>query len=85
MVILVDSNVLLNIFTRDSNWFDWSLKALSDASSISRLVINPIIYSEISIGFNSVQELDLLLNEIGLLNEPLLTEVPFLGGKAFMG
>ena len=83
-MILVDSNILLDIFTRDSNWFDWSLKALSDASSTSRLVINPIIYSEVSIGFNSVQELDLVLKEIGLLNEPLSTEVSFLAGKAFL-
>ena len=83
-MIQVDSNVLLDICTWDSNWYDWSLKALSDPSSTRRLVINPIIYSEVSIGFNSVQELDLVLNEIGLLNEPILTEVSFLAGKAFM-
>jgi predicted nucleic acid-binding protein len=83
-VILVDSNVLLDVFTRDPQWYSWSLKALSDASSTYRLVINPIIYSEVSIGFNSAQKLDLVLNEIGLLNEPLSTEVSFLAGKAFL-
>ena len=83
-MILVDSNVLLDVFTRDPQWYSWSLKALSDASSTYRLVINPIIYSEVSIGFNSAQKLDLVLNEIGLLNEPLSTEVSFLAGKAFL-
>ena len=83
-MILVDSNVLLDVFTRDPKWYTWSLKALSDASSSNRLVINPIIYSEVSIGFNSVQKLDLVLNEIGLLNEPLSTEVSFIAGKAFL-
>jgi predicted nucleic acid-binding protein len=83
-VILVDSNVLLDVFTRDPQWYSWSLQALSDAASTNRLVINPIIYSEVSIGFNSVQKLDLVLNEIGLLNEPLSTEVSFLAGKAFL-
>ena len=83
-MILVDSNVLLDVFTRDPKWYTWSLKALSDASSTNRLIINPIIYSEVSIGFNSVQKLDLVLNEIGLLNEPLSTEVSFLAGKAFL-
>jgi len=83
-VILVDSNVLLDVFTRDPQWYSWSLKALSDAASTNRLVINPIIYSEVSIGFNSVQKLDLVLNEIGLLNEPLSTEISFLAGKAFL-
>ena len=83
-MILVDSNVLLDVFTRDPKWYSWSLKALSDSSSTSRLVINPIIYSEVSIGFNSVQDLDLVLNEIGLLNEIISTEVSFLAGKAFL-
>jgi predicted nucleic acid-binding protein len=83
-VILVDSNVLLDVFTRDPKWYSWSIKALSDAASTNRLVINPIIFSEVSIGFNSVQKLDLVLNEIGLLNEPLSTEVSFLAGKAFL-
>jgi predicted nucleic acid-binding protein len=83
-VILVDSNVLLDVFTRDPQWYSWSLKALSDASSTRRLFINPLIYSEVSIGFYSVQKLDLVLNEIGLLNEPLSTEVSFLAGKAFL-
>ena len=83
-MILVDSNVLLDVFTRDPQWYSWSLKALSDASSTNRLIINPIIYSEVSIGFNSVQKLDLVLKEIGLLNEPLSTEVSFLAGKAFL-
>ena len=83
-MILVDSSVLLDVFTRDPKWYSWSLKALSDASSTNRLVINPIIYSEVSIGFNSVQDLDLVLNEIGLLNEIISTEVSFLAGKAFL-
>ena len=83
-MILVDSNVLLDVFTREPQWYSWSLKALSDASSTNRLVINPIIYSEVSIGFKSVQKLDLVLKEIGLLNEPLSPEVSLLAGKAFL-
>ena len=83
-MILVDSNVLLDVFTRDPKWYSWSLMALSDALSTNRLFINPIIYSEVSIGFNSVQKLDLVLNEFGLLNKSLSTEVSFLAGKAFL-
>jgi predicted nucleic acid-binding protein len=47
-VILVDSNGLLDVLTRDPKWYSWSLKALSDAASTNRLVINPIIFSEVS-------------------------------------
>ena len=83
-MILVDSNVLLDVFTRDPQWYSWSLKALSDKSSPSRLIINPIINSEVSIGFNSIQDLDVVLIEIGLLNETISSEVSFLAGRAFL-
>ena len=59
-MILVDSNVLLDVFTRDPQWYSWSLKALSDAASTNRLVINPIIYFEVSIGFYSAKGLELV-------------------------
>ena len=47
LVILVDSNVLINIFTQDAKWYSWALNAFSDAAFKERIAINPIIYSEI--------------------------------------
>ena len=83
-MILVDSNVFIDIFTQDTEWYSWSLNALSDAASKERITINPIIYSEISIGFHSTSELDNALSNIGVLNEQISKDVAFAAGKAFV-
>jgi hypothetical protein len=57
--ILVDSNVILDIFTEDEQWFQWSASQLNELANRSTLVINPIIYAEISIGFAQVEELQI--------------------------
>lgn len=49
--VLVDSNVLLDVITEDRRWFAWSAQTLEDAADRSRLVINPIIYAEVSVRF----------------------------------
>ena len=50
---LVDSNVLLDYFDQDSEWFDWSASMLSAAADRGRTAINPLIYAEVSVGFSS--------------------------------
>ena len=54
--ILVDSNVILDVLTEDPQWFEWSAQMLTDYANQGNLVINPIIYAEISIGFNQPEE-----------------------------
>jgi predicted nucleic acid-binding protein len=56
--ILVDANVLLDVMTLNAKWFDWSRAALKAAAEDSRVVINPIVYAEISTRFSSPEELD---------------------------
>ena len=51
MITLVDSNVILDVVSEDSEWFDWSAATLAHAAQHGRLVINPIIYAEVSCGF----------------------------------
>ena len=58
--ILVDSNVLLDTLTEDADWFRWSSKALAEAAENATLVINPIIYAEVSIRFERIEDLDLV-------------------------
>ena len=55
---LVDSNVLLDVLTRDERWLPWSLGALADAAEAGPLWINPIIYAEFSVRFSRVEDLD---------------------------
>jgi predicted nucleic acid-binding protein len=80
---LVDSNVLLDVLTEDSTWFVWSAEALAQQAGDSALVINPIIYAEVSIGFERIEELDETLNAAGFERRPLPWEAAFLAGKCF--
>ena len=80
---LVDSNVLLDLFTDDPLWSNWSAEALGDAADRGPLVINPVIYAEISVRFSRVEDLDDALDAGALLRGVLPWEAAFLAGKAF--
>ena len=80
--VLVDSNVLLDVVAQDSDWYDWSTAALT--SSYGRLAINPVIYAEVSAGFDHVEEVDRQLPEGDYLRLPLPYPAAFLAGKVFV-
>ncbi len=82
--ILVDSCVLLDIFTDDPNWADWSEEMLVKYSQTNTLYINPIIYTEISIGFNKIEEVELAIKEVGVKVIEIPREALFLAGKIFL-
>jgi predicted nucleic acid-binding protein len=81
---LVDSNVILDVFTEDPKWSDWSSAALADAAEAGRLVINPIIYAEVSIRFPRIEDLDVALPPDQFVREPIPFAAAFLAGKAFL-
>lgn len=83
-VTLVDSNVLLDVLTEDAAWGQWSEEALARAGDEGRLVINPIIYAEISTGFVEIEDLDDAVPAGDFEREPLPYEAGFLAGKAFL-
>lgn len=78
---LVDSNVLLDILTNDPVWADWSTQALADAADTGPLHINPIIFSEVSIRFSTVEALDEALPPQDYRRDPLPWAAAFLAGK----
>ena len=84
MTTLVDSNVLLDIITEDDEWLDWSSSALSACAERGRLVVNPLVYAEVSIGFSAIEDLDDALSAEQFVREPLPWAAAFLAGKAFM-
>ncbi len=81
--VLVDSNVLLDIASNDPNWSAWSGQALAECAEYCELVINPIIYAEVSVGYSSIEALDEFLPHTGYLREALPWEAGFLAGKSF--
>jgi predicted nucleic acid-binding protein len=84
MSALVDSNVILDIFTRDPEWFEWSSSVLVSAASRSGLVINPVIYAEVSVRFSRIEDLDAALPLDQFAREPIPYPAAFLVGKAFV-
>ena len=81
---LVDSNVILDIVTEDHDWLDWSAAALERSASSGRLVINPIIYAEVSMGFDTIEAVDDVLDGEYFAREALPWEAAFLAGQAFL-
>lgn len=83
-IVLVDSNVLLDVITDDPVWGDWASGILNELFHASVLAINPVIYAEVSVGFQTIEELEatLSLNYFERLSIPY--EAAFLAGKCFM-
>lgn len=82
--ILVDANVLLDVLTDDPVWSGWSADKLEACAARSRLCINPIIFAEVSVGFERIEELDAALPPSDFTRLPLPWEAGFLAGKAFL-
>jgi predicted nucleic acid-binding protein len=80
---IVDSNVLIDVVTDDPVWGAWSRAALERVSTVEMLVVNPIVYAEISVGFDRIEEVDQLLPEGSFRREELPYDAAFLAGKAF--
>ena len=81
---LIDSCVLLDVITDDARWADWSAGQIAAAMDAGRVVINPLIYAEISVGYDTFEELDELLPASDYEREPLLFVAGFAAGKAFV-
>lgn len=81
---LVDSNVLLDVLTDDPSWGPWSQHHLADALDRGPVAINPLVYAEVSVGFDRLEELDASLPSSLFRREPLPFEAGFLAGKAFL-
>ncbi|GBF80097.1 type II toxin-antitoxin system VapC family toxin [Aphanothece sacrum] len=82
--VLVDSNVILDVLTEDPQWFEWSAQMIATYADQGELVINPIIYAEVSIGFNQIEELETYLPSDFFRQDPLPYEAAFLAGKSFL-
>jgi hypothetical protein len=83
-VVLVDSSVLLDVLTEDPSWAGWSSEALERCGDENELAINPIIYAEVSIRFERIEDLDAALPDAEFRRLPLPFEAGFLAGKSYL-
>ena len=80
--VLVDSNVLLDVMTEDPEWFDWSSHTLAACAERAELAINPLIYAEVSVRFERIEELEEAMAPF--VKTSLPREAAFLAGKCFL-
>ncbi|MEW2498632.1 type II toxin-antitoxin system VapC family toxin [Streptomyces nodosus] len=80
--VLVDSCVILDVVTGDRDWCEWSAQRIADVRDEGILVINPVIYAEVSVGFDAIEALDEMLGD-DYERHPLPWGAAFLAGKAF--
>lgn len=82
-MLLVDTNVLIDVLEDDPEWADWSIAQLRAQSKVHPLTINPIIYAELSLTFSKVEALDKTIADLGLTVLEMPRPALFLAGKAF--
>ena len=82
-MILVDTNVLVDLVTDDPLWGEWSQRQLDRAAAQDGLAINDIVYAELSVGYSRIEELDAMIREVGLVTAAIPRVALFLAGKAF--
>ena len=83
-MVLVDTNVLLDVLENDAVWGSWSQEQLDIVSATDSLAINSAIYSELSIAFARIEELEAVIEEASLIVELIPREALFLAGKVFL-
>lgn len=82
--VLTDANILLDIATSDPAWGEWSMHALEEVAEHTILIVNPLIYAEVSCGYSTIEALDAAVPATVYRREPLPWEAAFLAGKCFV-
>jgi len=83
VTVLVDTNVLLDIATEDPRWLEWSSTRLSQAANDDGLAINPIVYAELSVHYDTIEALEAALSGHPFTRLPLPWDAAFVAGKAY--
>lgn len=80
---LIDTNVLFDFLSEDAEWFDWSAAMLSEAAERGPIVINPIVYAEVSVRYDRIEDVEQALSAEYFIRAPLPWEAAFVAAKCF--
>lgn len=83
-MLLVDTNVLVDVLQDDPQWADWSIRQLRAQAAVHELAINPVIYAELSVSFSTLEALDEVVATLALRLQEIPLPALFLAGKAFL-
>ncbi len=82
-MLLVDTNVLVDVLQDDPQWAEWSIGQLRAQARLHQLAVNPVIYAEISLSFSTLEALDEVIDTLGLVVHDIPRPALFLAAKAF--
>lgn len=82
-MILVDTNVLLDVVLNDPNWAEWSQRQLDAAALVDELAINDVVYAELSVGYQDIHALERMMAQAQLVLWPISRNALFAAGKAY--
>lgn len=82
-MILVDSNVIIDVVARDPVWADWSRLHLDAAGAVDEIAINEVVYAELCAGYRDHEEVNRLVTRTGLVLTRTSRPALFLAGQAF--
>lgn len=82
-MILIDTNVLLDVVTRNPAWMEWSKRQLDAASLRDQVAINPVVYAELSAGFTTIEQVEAVLDTAGITVVQLTRPALFMAGRVF--
>jgi predicted nucleic acid-binding protein len=82
-MLLVDTNVLVDVLQDDPQWAGWSIGQLRAQAKIHDLVINPVVYAEMSLSFSTLEALDRAVATMKLMLREIPRPALFLAGKAY--
>lgn len=80
---LVDTNVLLDVLTDNPDWASWSIRQLDAVALQGPVIINDVVYAELSVRFHRIEDLDAILDDAGITLAPMPRQALFLAGKVF--
>jgi predicted nucleic acid-binding protein len=82
-MLLIDTNVLVDVLQDDPEWADWSIGQLRAQAMLHELVVNPVIYAELSLSFSTIEALDAVVTRMELTLQEIPQPALFLAAKAF--
>jgi predicted nucleic acid-binding protein len=83
-LLLVDTNILLDVLEDDPVWAEWSVTQLRAQAQVLELIVNPVVYSEVSLAFESGDGLDGAMESMGIVMHEIPRPALFLAGRAFV-
>src|SRR5262245_26601499 len=83
-IVLVDTNVLIDYLDDESEWFDWSAAMLSEVAERGSVAINPVIYAEVSVAYDRIEDVEAALPDSFFVRLHLPWEAAFLAGRVYV-